>query len=101
MMDSNENSPQQSERQTLLLPAPSTDETTSLEIGGQPVQLDALGPMVVNSDGTISRIANWPNLTDEEKKRTLRVLGARNRIRFAQAEAKLGQQDSTTSNPEP
>ncbi|PCH42867.1 hypothetical protein WOLCODRAFT_53569, partial [Wolfiporia cocos MD-104 SS10] len=43
------------------------------------VQLDALGPMVVNSDGTLSRIANWQNMTDAERERIMRVLVARNR----------------------
>ncbi|KAF8890709.1 hypothetical protein BD779DRAFT_1438236, partial [Infundibulicybe gibba] len=43
------------------------------------IQLDELGPMVVNSDGTLSRISNWSQLTEAERDRTLRVLSARNR----------------------
>ncbi|KAF9555656.1 hypothetical protein CPC08DRAFT_622203, partial [Agrocybe pediades] len=46
----------------------------------QKITLDDLGPMVVNSDGTLSRIANWQNMTDAERERTLRVLSARNRL---------------------
>jgi len=46
------------------------------------VKLDALGPLVVNSDGTLSRIANWADMTDAERERTVQVLGRRNRIRI-------------------
>ncbi|EPQ55651.1 hypothetical protein GLOTRDRAFT_40931 [Gloeophyllum trabeum ATCC 11539] len=64
----------------LALPAPSQDdETTKLDVHTmQRMKFDALGPMVVNSDGTLSRIANWPNMTPMERERTMRVLGARN-----------------------
>ncbi|KAK8237047.1 hypothetical protein HDK77DRAFT_363617, partial [Phyllosticta capitalensis] len=46
------------------------------------VKLDALGPMVVNKDGTLSRIANWQKMTEIEKKNTLRILGKRNQLRL-------------------
>lgn len=38
--------------------------------------------MVVNTDGTLSRIANWDGMTEIEKKTTLRVLGKRNKQRL-------------------
>ena len=44
----------------LALPAPE-DASTSVTLDvstGQPVVLDHLGPVVVNTDGTLSRIAN-------------------------------------------
>ncbi|KAH9851195.1 hypothetical protein C2E23DRAFT_733274, partial [Lenzites betulinus] len=41
-------------------------------------KFDSLGPVVVNKDGTLSRISNWENMTPIEKERTLRVLIARN-----------------------
>ncbi|KAJ3983556.1 hypothetical protein F5890DRAFT_1522375 [Lentinula detonsa] len=65
-----------------LLPAPSDTPTKKLDVGSgqnQKTVLDELGPMVVNSDGTLSRIANWSNMTEAEQERTLRVLGSRNR----------------------
>ncbi|KAF9234596.1 hypothetical protein BU15DRAFT_8782, partial [Melanogaster broomeanus] len=43
------------------------------------VKLDNLGPMVVNSDGTLSRIANWESMTEAERDRTMRVITTRNR----------------------
>ncbi|KAF8509971.1 hypothetical protein JB92DRAFT_2942886 [Gautieria morchelliformis] len=45
--------------------------------------------MVVNSDGTLSRIANWKGMSPHEQERTMRVLGARNKIRLANEEKKL------------
>ncbi|KAI0920232.1 hypothetical protein AcV5_010031 [Taiwanofungus camphoratus] len=73
---------------TRLLPAPCSDGdsgTTKLEVGSESgLKFDALGPMVVNRDGscvlkTLSRIANWQNMTEFEKQRTMRVLIARNK----------------------
>ncbi|KAL4245438.1 hypothetical protein ABKN59_009454 [Abortiporus biennis] len=79
--------------QTPLLPAPpAADEdsvTWKVEVDEtQPVKFDSLGPMVVNSDGTLSRIANWANMTELERERTMRVLAARNKIRLAEQERK-------------
>ena len=50
--------------------------------GGQTVKLDALGPMVVNVDGSLSRISNWDKMTEMEQKSTMRVLGKRNKARL-------------------
>ncbi|KAK3683907.1 hypothetical protein B0T22DRAFT_443897 [Podospora appendiculata] len=59
------------------------ERTTTLEINGGAVALDHLGPMVIGRDGTISRIANWAELTAVERDNTLRVLGRRNQLRIA------------------
>lgn len=66
----------------LALPAPEQETTTKLNVTSQQTMtLDHLGPMVVNFDGTLSRIHNWAEMTDMEKERTLRVLAKRNRLR--------------------
>ncbi|KAE8190291.1 hypothetical protein A4X06_0g5848 [Tilletia controversa] len=52
------------------------------------VKFDALGPLVVNSDGTLSRIHNWSSMAKSERERTLRVLGKRNQSRIAGLRAK-------------
>ena len=80
---------------------------TRIEVDGGTVSLvDTLGPMVVNQDGvshassharthnnihrksisdspfhcqTLSRIANWPDMTIQERERVIRVLGKRNK----------------------
>ena len=88
-----------------LLPASSsTNDAVKLDVGQSAASLkhDALGPLVVNSDGvstaddgrglnehvltsslpsiqTLSRITNWPEMTPAERERTFRVLVARNR----------------------
>ncbi|TRM63180.1 hypothetical protein BD626DRAFT_403040 [Schizophyllum amplum] len=64
----------------LLLEDKSTNtDTTQINVGGGKIPLlDELGPMVVNSDGTLSRIGNWAEMTEAEKKNTLRVLSKRN-----------------------
>ncbi|KAH7109867.1 hypothetical protein B0J11DRAFT_398375, partial [Dendryphion nanum] len=70
-------------QQPLPLPAPGEGTTTPLDVGtGQAVKLDHLGPMVVNRDGTLSRIANWEEMSDIERKNTLRILGKRNQLRM-------------------
>lgn len=48
---------------------------------GNAIQFDQLGPIVVNSDGTMSRIPNWHEMTDVEKERTVRILAKRNQQR--------------------
>ncbi|PVF96376.1 hypothetical protein CPB86DRAFT_787004 [Serendipita vermifera] len=86
--------------QRLALPAaetinPDSETATSVELNSA-VKLDELGPMVVNSDGTVSRISNWQEMSDIEKERTYKVLLKRNQIRLAsltdEEEAKLKDQ---------
>ena len=70
--------------QPALLALPSGDgDTTQLALG-QTLKLDALGPIIVNSDGTTSRIVNWANLTERERQVALRRIAARNKERAAQ-----------------
>ncbi|KAI0865281.1 hypothetical protein F4860DRAFT_460835 [Xylaria cubensis] len=71
------------------LPAlPAADGATStLEVGGAALRLDHLGPLVVNEDGTLSRIANWEKMADIERENTLRILGKRNQVRLAKLRA--------------
>lgn len=46
------------------------------------VKLDGMGPVVVNKDGTVSRITNWHSMTEAEQQKTLFVLGKRNKQRL-------------------
>jgi len=73
---------------TLLLEdgsASPSSSTIQLDVSGgeASAQLDHLGPLVVHEDGTLSRIANWSEMTDIERKNTLRVLGKRNQLRLS------------------
>lgn len=59
------------------------------------MKLDALGPLVVNQDGTLSRIANWEQMTEIERRNTLRVLGKRNKLRLDSLKAAEGEKDES------
>lgn len=50
--------------------------------GGDTFTFDKLGPMVVNQDGTLSRIHNWADMSQAEQERTLRVINKRNQTRL-------------------
>jgi len=50
---------------------------------GEALSLDALGPIVVNADGTTARISNWNEMNDKEKQGTLRMVKKRNAERVA------------------
>ena len=50
------------------------------------VKLDQLGPVVINEDGTISRITNWANLSKQEQENTQRIIGKRNAKRLIELE---------------
>lgn len=71
----------------LPLPEPTSD-TTQLNVNGEGVKLDHLGPLVVNKDGTLSRIANWDKMAEIEKQNTLRILGKRNQLRLGNLKSK-------------
>ncbi|KAF7331173.1 putative fungal specific transcription protein [Mycena sanguinolenta] len=91
-LNSDSSDPQPSNKEPLLLTgsdAASEGNVPQLQPGGPAVKLDDLGPLVVNSDGTLSRIANWAALTAAEKANTIRVLSARNKIRLANQEQDL------------
>lgn len=77
----------------LPLPEP-TSNATQLNVNGEGVKLDHLGPLVVNKDGTLSRIANWDKMADIEKQNTLRILGKRNQLRLGDLR---GEQKETES----
>jgi hypothetical protein len=52
-----------------------------MSTGSTTVKLDHLGPLVVNKDGTLSRINNWGEMSEIEQRNTVRVLGKRNMLR--------------------
>ena len=65
-----------------------------MSTGSGSVKLDHLGPMVVNADGTLSRISNWAEMADIERENTLRIIGKRNKDRLEvlkKKEAKLAE----------
>lgn len=80
-------------KEPLALPAAGTASDIpqlDLSSGGSTVKLDTLGPMVVNVDGTLSRISNWDKMTEVEQKNTLRIIGKRNQQRLEALKAAEG-----------
>ena len=61
-----------------LPPAGAGDSQPRVQVGGDAVPLDALGPVVVNKDGSLSRITNWGSMTELEQEQTKRIIGKRN-----------------------
>jgi len=69
------------------LPPPSTDPGNplrTLSLGGDPLKLDDLGPIIINPDGTTRRIANWQTLTKQEQESSWRIISARNKKRISE-----------------
>lgn len=79
-------------KEPLALPEVPRARTAQLDMsnGDASVKLDHLGPMVVNADGTLSRIANWENMAATEKEATVRIIGKRNQARLKALREKEG-----------
>ncbi|KAI9190285.1 hypothetical protein H9P43_001718 [Blastocladiella emersonii ATCC 22665] len=71
----------------------------TVEVNGDATRLTDLGPMVVNVDGTMSRIENWAEMSEFEKASVMRIIPKRNRQR---REALLrAQQEAAAAEEEP
>lgn len=46
------------------------------------VKLDNLGPIIINTDGSMSRIPNWLEMPEDEKIKTVRLVSKRNKSRL-------------------
>ena len=92
-------SPPVTEAQDELLELPDQDAAANAEpdhddgsgvrvvtVDGNPVKLDRLGPIVVNKDGSLSRITNWGEMSEGEQQRTLKVVARRNKMRMGTLE---------------
>lgn len=62
-----------------------TDRISLTELDG--FKLTALGPMVIQEDGTIGRISNWLTMTPQEQAAAQRLITARNRRRMEELNA--------------
>ena len=58
------------------------DTNTTSTSGGEDVfRLSELGPIIINSDGSMSRIPNWATMDDNEKATAQRLIAKRNERR--------------------
>ncbi|KAH7021159.1 uncharacterized protein B0I36DRAFT_353858 [Microdochium trichocladiopsis] len=86
-------------KQPLPLPEPPKGSgATQLAVDGEGVKLDHLGPLVVNVDGTMSRIGNWDKMAPIERENTLRIIGKRNQARLATLRAAAEKVAATASD---
>jgi len=63
------------------LPPPDPDSNLPSIKLGESIRFEEWGPIILNSDGTTRRIANWDTLTEHEKQVTWRRIGKRNEER--------------------
>lgn len=86
-------------KEPLALPEISSNSTQlDMSNGDTSVKLDHLGPMVVNVDGTLSRIANWEAMAEIEKNATIRIIGKRNRERLEVLKTEAKAEEETTGS---
>ena len=77
-------SPNNSNGEIPRLPPPDPDSNLPSIRLGETIQLEEMGPIILNTDGTTRRIVNWDNMTEEEKKVTWRRIRKRNEDRRQQ-----------------
>jgi hypothetical protein len=58
--------------------------TITITVDGALVKLDHLGPIIINTDGTVARISNWQELSEGEQSVALRRIAKRNKARVQQ-----------------
>ncbi|KAF0700819.1 Aste57867_8670 [Aphanomyces stellatus] len=75
------NEPKTASEPMLALPATS-DAGPVLTVGGNSLALDHLGPIVVQTDGSLMRISDWEGKTEHEKAMISRVIAKRNKERL-------------------
>lgn len=62
---------------------PESDPNTNLPRVklGETISFEEMGPVIINSDGTTRRIANWDEMTEKEREVTWRRISKRNEER--------------------
>ena len=51
--------------------------------------MEELGPIIVNKDGTTSRVTNWADMSIDEQEKTQRMIMKRNEKRLKDLKAKM------------
>ena len=86
------------------LPPPDPDSKLPTIKLGETIRLEEMGPIILNTDGSTRRIANWDSLTEGEKKVTWRRISKRNEERrqmlLQQQEEMLKQQETEGTSDE-
>ncbi|CEP18137.1 hypothetical protein [Parasitella parasitica] len=92
-MYSSSSSSADSLKQTPLALPSTADETVQVDINDT-YKLNELGPVVINENGTMSRINNWFEMNEIERANVKRVLLKRNRERLARLKEAATEEES-------
>ena len=65
------------------VPASTTGDSIAVSVGGAPVALLHLGPVIINADGSLSSVSNWGDMSEREQALTARRIAKRNDERRA------------------
>ena len=69
--------------EVLLLPPPINEDPSEKTMKlGEKISMEHLGPIIINTDGSLRRIDNWDKLSKEEQDRSFRLIAARNKKRI-------------------
>ena len=69
--------------EVLLLPPPIDEDPSEKTMKlGEKISMEHLGPIIINTDGSLRRIDNWDKLSKEEQDRSFRLIAARNKKRI-------------------
>ncbi|KAG9007406.1 hypothetical protein FRB94_001288 [Tulasnella sp. JGI-2019a] len=71
-----------------LIPETPSGAKTGINIGDEQAQLETLGPIVINSDGSLGRIPNWGEMGPAERAYTHKQVKKLNRDRIIRLRAK-------------
>lgn len=63
------------------------EESRTLRVG-ESLDFEELGPIIINSDGTTRRIANWDDMTAQEQQVTWKRIAARNKRRLEELKSR-------------
>ena len=74
------------------------DNVNVLTLDGDALTFERLGPMIINTDGTVRRIASWDTLSPQEKESSWRLISARNRKRVEELKRKIAAGIDITKN---
>ena len=69
-------------------------EVQTITVDGMGIKIDKLGPIIVNTDGTLTRISNWGDMSEGERQTALRRIARRNKERTEQLR-RLEEQDGS------
>jgi len=90
--------PKKDDEEEILQLPPAVDDPTIPRIQlGETIRFEEMGPVILQMDGSMRRIANWDEMTEQEQKVTWRRISKRNEER---RQLLLAQQQEKEANGE-